>query len=111
MNSSSKNIDIKRFPSDGLVVLNFDGYFEDADEIKEKIEPFVNQFRNIVVDVSKVEFINSRCFGLFMEMHGLIRDNKSTIYFMNPSKKFRIIYESLGANDFFEVIESLNDIE
>lgn len=104
------NIQTRKYPAEGLVIFSFIGDFIDPDYIIETINPAINEFRNIVLDVQKLEYINSASFGSFFEIVSKADYGKSKICFMNPNKKFKIISSSLGANKFFNSITSLNEL-
>lgn len=104
------NILVKKYPSESLVVFSFVGDFVDPDYISDLVNPTINEFKNIVFDVQKLEYINSASFGKFFELASNIDQNRSNLRFMNINKKFKIIYESLGATKFFKVISSLKDL-
>lgn len=100
----------KKFPVENLVIFAFKGDFTDASYLLQTINPAINEYRNIVLDVSKIDYINSSAFGAIFELASKIEDNKTNISFLNPNKKFKIIFESLGASRIFKVITSLNEL-
>ena len=103
-------IQVRKYLPEGLVIYSFVGDFVDPKYIFETINPDVTEFRNIVLDVQKLDYINSASFGSFFELVSKIDQTKSKICFLNPNKKFKIISSSLGANKIFTNIASLNDL-
>ena len=104
------NIQVRKYPAEGLVIFSFVGDFVDPPYIVETVSPVVKEFKNIVLDVQKLDYINSACFGSFFELASQIDINKTNLCFMNINKKFKIIYDSLGATKIFTVITSLNEL-
>ena len=104
------DIHVKKYEPEGLVIFSFVGDFVDPDYIVKSIKPSLKGFKNIVLDVQNLEYINSACFGTFYELAAQIEQSKTNVCFLNPNKKFKIIYDSLGASAFFPVITSLNEL-
>lgn len=104
------NIQVKKYPAESLVIFTFTGDFVDPAYISETVSPSLSDFKNIVLDVQKLEYINSASFGTFFELASKVDQKKSNLRFMNLNKKFKIIFESLGAKKIFTVISSLNEL-
>lgn len=103
-------IQVKKYHEEGLVIFTFIGDFIEPSYISETIGPVLSEFKNIVLDVQRLEYINSSSFGSFFELASKIDQKKTNLHFMNVNKKFKIIFNSLGAKKIFKVITSLNEI-
>lgn len=53
-------------------------------------------FRNFVVDLSRIEYLSSAGFGVFIEAMAIIREKNGTVKFVNPSPKAKDVFELLG---------------
>ena len=104
-------IQVRKYPTEGLVIFTFNGDFVEPEYIANIVAPTINDFKFIVLDVQNLEYINSASFGYFFEIASRAEQNKSKLCFMNLNKKFKIIYNNLGAAKIFNVIASLNELQ
>jgi anti-anti-sigma regulatory factor len=100
----------RKYPMESLIILTLEGDFQNPEQIVSTVKPCLGAFKSIVFDVKHINYINSSCFGSFFELASGMKGKQSQFFFMNPNKKFNIIYQVLGAANIFRVINNLDEI-
>ncbi|MBQ4377572.1 MAG: STAS domain-containing protein [Treponema sp.] len=79
-------------------------------ELAEKLDENIKK-SNIVLDLERVENVDSVGVGLIMATHNDGEDNNHRLYIMNPSAPARIALEDTGFYDVFEVIHAVTEVQ
>jgi ABC-type transporter Mla MlaB component len=64
-------------------------------ELFQRIRPYINQERNIIIDLGQVKTINSDGFGFLKEIMNLSAFKGCSIYFSNISDEIEDLIDSL----------------
>ncbi|MBO6218175.1 MULTISPECIES: STAS domain-containing protein [unclassified Treponema] len=79
-------------------------------ELAEKLDEMIKK-SNVVVDMERVETIDSVGVGLLMATFNDGEDNNHHFYIMNPSAPARIALEETGFYDVFEIIHAVTEVQ
>ena len=69
------------------------------------------EFRNIIVDFSKSDFISSAGIGIFLGTVSRLRKTGGNIYFMNVPSHIDEIFGIINLKPFFRTIKTPEEIE
>lgn len=81
-----------------------------SEEFKEKAFASILE-TNVVMDLSKIESIDSAGIGVIMAVFNDGEDCKHKLFIMNPSPAARIAIEETGFYDLFRFIHSITEVE
>ena len=79
-------------------------------ELAEKLDETIKK-SNIVVDLERVETIDSVGVGLMMATFNDGEDNGHKFYMMNPSPSARVALEETGFYDVFAIIHAVTEVQ
>ena len=79
-------------------------------ELAEKLDETIKK-SNIVVDLERVETIDSVGVGLMMATFNDGEDNGHKFYMMNPSPAARVALEETGFYDVFSIIHAVTEVQ
>ncbi|MBR1536269.1 MAG: STAS domain-containing protein [Treponema sp.] len=79
-------------------------------ELAEKLDENIKK-SNIVLDLERVEAVDSVGVGLIMATHNDGEDNNRRLYIMNPSAPARIALEETGFYEVFDVIHAVTEVQ
>ncbi|MBR1537441.1 MAG: STAS domain-containing protein [Treponema sp.] len=79
-------------------------------ELSEKLDEMIKK-SNIVVDLERVEAIDSVGVGLIMATFNDGEDNNHRFYIMNPSSSARLALEETGFYDVFDIIHAVTEVQ
>jgi anti-anti-sigma factor len=79
-------------------------------ELSEKLDETIKK-SNIVVDLERVETIDSVGVGLMMATFNDGEDCGHRFYMMNPSPTVRIALEETGFYDVFSIIHAVTEVQ
>ena len=79
-------------------------------EFREKLFDSI-QHTNVVIDLSKIDSIDSAGVGIIMAGFNDGEDSKHKLFLMNPSPAARIAIEETGFYDVFRFIHSITEVE
>ena len=79
-------------------------------ELSEKLDETIKK-SNIVVDLERVETIDSVGVGLMMATFNDGEDCGHRFYIMNPSPTVRIALEETGFYDVFSIIHAVTEVQ
>jgi len=73
---------------------------KEADEFREIIEEEINSgHTNLVIDLSKCDYIDSTCFGVIIWALGVLSDK---------GKKLKVVKQASSKEDIFTITNTLN---
>lgn len=78
--------------------------------LAEKLDENIKK-SNVVVDLERVEFVDSVGVGLLMATFNDGEDNGHRLYIMNPSAPSRIALEETGFYDVFSIIHAVTEVQ
>ncbi|WP_298533062.1 STAS domain-containing protein [uncultured Treponema sp.] len=78
-------------------------------ELAEKLDETIKK-SNVVVDLERVDSIDSVGVGLVMATHNDGEDCGHKFYIMNPSAASKIALEETGFFDVFDVIHAVTEV-
>ena len=70
-----------------------------------------NGIYRIIIDLSSTEFISSAGLGLILGTVSTLRENGGDMILMKIPKELADIFELMSVEDYFETIDSLDDLE
>lgn len=79
-------------------------------ELSEKLDENIKK-SNIVLDLERVESVDSVGVGLIMATFNDGEDNGHHFYMMNPSAPARIALEETGFYNVFEIIHAVTEVQ
>lgn len=79
-------------------------------ELAEKLDENIKK-SNIVVDLERIEAIDSVGVGLIMATFNAGEDNGHRFYMMNPSAAARIALEETGFYEVFYIIHAVTEVQ
>ena len=79
-------------------------------ELAEKLDETIKK-SNIVVDLEKIEAIDSVGVGLMMATFNDGEDCGHRFYMMNPSPAARVALEDTGFYDVFSIIHAVTEVQ
>lgn len=75
--------------------------------VNEEVGKYLNRnFRNFVIDLSSVNFINSSGLGVLMAASTTIRNRKGSLKFSSPTEKVKSVLLITGLKDIFEIYKT-----
>jgi anti-sigma B factor antagonist len=77
--------------------------------IAQKLNPEKNQ--NFVVDLSKVDYIDSMALGVLINLHRRYKEEGGTVYLLKPQPTVEKILKESGVYKIFHVFHSETDIQ
>ena len=79
-------------------------------DLSEKLDETIKK-SNVVIDLERVESIDSVGVGLMMATFNDGEDNGHKFYMMNPSPAARIALEETGFYDVFAIIHAVTEVQ
>ena len=79
-------------------------------ELSEKLDETIKK-SNVVIDLERVESIDSVGVGLMMATFNDGEDNGHKFYMMNPSPAARVALEETGFYDVFAIIHAVTEVQ
>lgn len=96
------------------LIVRFNGELDHhtAKEIREKIDSTYsdNLLKNIVIDLSNLQFMDSSGIGLIMGRYKLASNNNGKIYLINVSDRVKKILNMSGILKIVKIIDNLSEI-
>ncbi|MFY7998283.1 MAG: STAS domain-containing protein [Candidatus Kapaibacteriota bacterium] len=96
-------------------VVALEGYvnFDTADEIYTFIQRQIkaHSSRNLVVEVSNVEYVSSAGIGVFMALQEEVREHGGRVAMVNVQESLLHILNLVGAKEYFLLCETIEDAE
>lgn len=97
----------------GAVVFEFKGMLIGgslAERINQTLENFINQGKkNIVMDLSRVTFMNSSGMGILISSFSKLKNNGGSLKLANVTNKIEGILSNTKLNLIFEYYETVED--
>ncbi len=96
-----------------IPVFEIDGRIsgEDAIRISRKLEDFVREpFREIIIDLSKIDFIDSNWLGVFAHCLRTYRERRKGIIFIVKSEFVQKVLINSGIDRIATIVTSFEDI-
>ncbi len=115
MNSNSKTFHTEHDFSDNKMLFRISGEIDhhSAKSIREEIDEliFSERPKELYLDFSNVEFMDSSGLGLIMGRYKLMRVYRGKTYILNPSHRILRIIELAGMNRIIDIVctEENND--
>lgn len=91
-----------------IIMMHLEGYLDahTFDQLEDTIENlFDNDFYQLVIDLSGLEYISSAGAGVFIGALGTAQENGGDIVFLNPTDEVREIFDLLGLSQIFRFYE------
>mgnify|MGYP003879393013 CR=1 FL=1 len=99
---------------DKTLIVNFNGELDhhSAEEIRKEIDKiyFDKGLKNIVLDLKKLNFMDSSGIGLIMGRYKNVSDNGGKLFVVNASSRVDKILRMSGIQKIVQICESLEDI-
>ncbi len=73
-----------------------------AGRLRDVIEPHMGPKQTIILDFSKVEFMDSSCLNLLVQARGRLTENGGSLILRNPSRAAHRLLSIRGATDLLE---------
>jgi anti-sigma B factor antagonist len=73
-----------------------------AGRLRDVIEPHMGPKQRIILDFSKVEFMDSSCLNVLVQARGLLTENGGSLILRNPSRAAHRLLSIRGATDLLE---------
>jgi anti-sigma B factor antagonist len=101
-------IEKEALPEKNVMLVRLAGYldahtFEQLD--RTMTELFGQGHYRIIVDLAGVEYISSAGAGVFIGALTDAHEHKGNIVLMNPTPNVREVFDLLGLNQFFQVVD------
>ena len=96
-----------------IPVFEIDGRIsgEDAIKISRKLEDFVREpFRDIIIDLSKIDFIDSNWLGVFAHCLRIYRERRKRIIFIVKSESVQKVLINCNIDQIASIATSYDDI-
>lgn len=106
-------IKIKQRKHNEVPIFEIHGRLSGSDTItlSRKLEAFVNKpFNRIVIDLSRINFLDSSWLGVLIYCLQLYRDNNKEILFLITSGFIKDIFKTSNLYTIATVIESLDEL-
>jgi anti-anti-sigma factor len=94
---------------DGVLVIELHGAIDSALAL-DSLSDLVQQSAagNVVVVISGVEYINSAGFSALIRLSEIVTQQKKSIYVVGLESKVHVVFNSLGAQDLFNILPDLD---
>ena len=74
-----------------------------AGRLRDAIEPHMGPKQTIILDFSEVEFMDSSCLNVLVQVRGRLTENGGSLILRNPSSAAHRLLTVAGANDLLEL--------
>ncbi|MCS6989089.1 MAG: STAS domain-containing protein [Chloroherpetonaceae bacterium] len=82
----------------------------DANELHDKLRQLLNAGKkNIVIDLSKVEYMNSSGLGMMTSALSTVKNGGGTLALANPAERIKSLLAITKLNAVFKTYESLDE--
>lgn len=99
---------------DKTLIVNFNGELDhhSAEEMRKEIDKiyFEKRMKNIILDLTSLNFMDSSGIGLIMGRYKNVSDNGGKLYLINVSQRVEKILKMSGILKIVQLHNSLNDI-
>ncbi|WIV10716.1 anti-sigma F factor antagonist [Proteiniborus sp. MB09-C3] len=99
---------------DKMLIVNFNGELDhhSAEEIRKEIDKiyFERRLDHIVLDLKKLNFMDSSGIGLIMGRYKNVSDNGGKLYIINASSRVEKILKMSGILKIVQMYNTLDDI-
>ena len=74
-----------------------------AERLREAIEPHMGPKQSIILDFSEVEFMDSSCLNVLIQVRGRLTEDGGSLILRNPSSAAHRLLTVVGASDLLEI--------
>lgn len=90
-----------------FVILSERITFNDSLTLSKTMEEYLNsKYKEIIVDLHKVEYIDSNGLGSLIRSQIMLKRNNKKIVLVGPQKCVKRIFRDFAMNNMFEIVES-----
>ena len=99
----------------GILILRCFGKitFEITSELKKEMSKRISEesFKHLVVDLSRVEFMDSSGIGALVAMHSKVFGSGGRFSLLAPSEQVRNVLNLVKLSGYFQTLESEEDLD
>jgi anti-sigma B factor antagonist len=95
--------------SDDIILVKLNGklIYDTEEEVNLTFEELIGANRNIFLDISKLNYINSSGLGIFINFMKNVKNNQKKLVLIDPSREVRMLFEITSLDKMFDITEDL----